>query len=147
MRVPRASAQQILCPGSEGCDCFDDGTIRVDVGTPSDLADCACFYAQHIYVFGLCEGQTLTVDREWKDPCDPLWGPWITCGRALTLTQCDPEALLTVPGRYRINLLQEGCEELDPEHVRVQVTKIPAASAALRLQERATCCCEGHYER
>lgn len=147
MRVPRASAEKMLCGEcSDNCKCNDDGTIRVDVGTGSDMSDCQCFYAQHVYVHGLCPGQCLYVDKEWKDKCDPIFTPWITCGRPLVITACNPEAIFTIPGRYRINLIQENGEQLDPEHVRVQVTKIPAASASLRLQELRNCCCEVSHE-
>lgn len=141
VKVPRASAEQMLCNSCEGCDCQDDGTIRIDVGTPSDAGNCQCTYVQHVFVYGLCDGQSLTIDKEWKDECDPLWAPWLTCGQPTVLTECNPEAMLTIPGRYRINLNQDDCEELDTEHVRVQVTKVPTAMASLRLQERAACCC------
>ena len=145
MRVPRASANQMLCSTEDSCSCFDDGTIRVDVSAGHVMGHPGVFHAQHIYVFGLCEGQILWVDREWRDDCDPMWGPWMNCGKPVQLTQCSPETILTVPGRYRIIMAQEdGCPELDPEHVRVQVTEIPSASASLRLQEKQLCCCGDH---
>lgn len=118
-------------------DCTPD-RIRFDVGAKDTLASAATIKVVHVYVFGLQEDDELEIQRVFKDECDPLWGPALTCGEPTLLTQCRPEAFVVVPGRYEIDL--EG-HDLDSEHVRFQVSEVHAEYAALRFKQEALCCC------
>lgn len=139
--IPRTGANAYFCDNEylKNCNRCSDGSICFDVGEKHNITggegECQVV---HIYVFGLEEGQELEVQREFKDPCDPLWGPWLTCGKRTILT-CDcPETMLVVPGRYRVHV--ENIEPpLDPEHVRIHATNMSTKFAQLRLQQQ--CCC------
>lgn len=141
MRAPRASANSFYCPSclkEDWCNECSDGSICFDVTEKHGISGSAEQQVMHIFVFGLECGQELEVQREFKDECDPLWEPWMTCGRPTVITKDCPEVILVVPGRYRIHT--EHVEpELDPEHVRIQATKIGVEFAKLRLQQQ--CCC------
>lgn len=141
MRVPRSSANSLYCAEnlkSDWCNTCSDGSICFDVTEKHGIATASEPQVLHLFVFGLEHCQELEVQREFRDDCDPLWAPWVTCGKPTILTCANPEALLLVPGRYRIHT-EAVYPELDPEHVRIQATKIGIEYAKCRLQQQ--CCC------
>lgn len=141
MRAPRASANSYLCGDyCDQCECDDDGRIRIDLAESEPMNGCPCRYAIHVYVHGLVDEESYQLVKEFKDECDPITTPWLTCGKETKLTACSPETMITVPGRYWLE--NTGQNDADAEHVRIQVTKISTELAALRLQEiRTACCC------
>lgn len=138
MRPPVSAADRVHCGDPSICSCFDDGRLKLHVKDGHTTTERPKLEAVHVYVFGLCPGEEIEIQREFYDPCDPLWGPWLTCGKPTVLTCDNPETILTVPGKYRS---AKSLEDLDAEHVRIQVTGISLPFAALRLQEKQNCCC------
>lgn len=140
MRPPRGSANRYFCGNvkPDCCDLCDDGRMSFEVRDGDTTTSTPRLQVVHIYVFGLEPGQCIEIEREWKDECDPLFGPWLQCGKPTILTCDSPETLLTVPGHYRT---KHSLHDLDSENVRVQATEISMAFAELRLREHALCCC------
>lgn len=140
MRPPRGSANSYFCGNKKPdcCDLCDDGRMSFEVRDGDTTSDHPKLKVVHLYVFGLCPGDCIEIEREWKDDCDPLFGPWMICGKPAKITYECPELILTVPGHYRT---KDSLHDLDSEHVRVQATDISLAFAELRLREHALCCC------
>lgn len=101
---------------------------------PVDVEDSA--HSQWLVFWDLGE-RALKVERFVTCPDD--WQPHKECGKPVIITESNCEAMLFMPGQYRISMVDDGPI---PDDITYEKTTVTRETVELWLLRKRACCCE-----
>ena len=81
----------------------------------------------------------MVIEVVYDDCCDPLFMPLSVCGKEVRLNACNPEVLLTMPGKYRFRMTDYSNIPTDGDFAYQAIPVNPAYAELWLLQNK--CCC------
>jgi len=90
-----------------------------------------------LILWGLSPGERMKIER-FAD-CPAEWQPHKVCGQDQFIDENNCEAMLFLPGQYRLSMDNDAEW---PEGVRYELIKVNSTTVSLYFEQKRACCCD-----